>query len=99
MRNLADCDECRAILDEFINSLGEVQKLKDEQGDNTDAVRRWLAWEDGPDRATKEWFALRDQPFAAFDNPRCPGFARAMQRMLAHYQRTGHYTSVRDFLT
>lgn len=93
MKNLADCDECRAILDEFRNSLGEVEQFRNELGDKPDAIQRWLAEEGGVDLAPS-------QPFASyFDNPRCPGFARAMQRMLAHYQRTGHYISPRALLT
>jgi len=92
-----DCDECRAILDDFLNSLGEVDKFKDELRNNADAIQRQLAEEGGADL---EEFALRTRDFASrFDNPRCPGFARAMQRMLAHYQRSGHYTSVRALLT
>ncbi|HXW54955.1 MAG TPA: hypothetical protein VEJ67_04340, partial [Candidatus Cybelea sp.] len=42
MKNLADCDECRAILGDFRDSLGEVERLKDEVGTNADSVRRWL---------------------------------------------------------
>ena len=110
MTNLADCDECRTILEEFRNSLGEVEKLRHELGDKPDAIGRWLAGEGGADLAPEE-SALRNRPLASyldnprkpfasyFDNPRCPGFARAMQRMLAHYQRTGHYTSLRALLT
>jgi hypothetical protein len=91
--------ECRAILDEFRNSLGEVEQLRDELGANGDAVRRWLAEEDGTDGAPEE-FTLRGPPFASyFDDPRCNGFARAMQRMLAHYLRAGHYIAVRALLT
>jgi hypothetical protein len=99
MTNLADCDECRTILDEFRNSLGEVEQFRNELGDKPDAIGRWLAGESGADLAPQE-FALRNLPFASYSaNPRCPGFARAMQRMLAHYQRTGHYISPRAFLT
>jgi hypothetical protein len=104
MKNLADCDECRTILDEFRNSLGEVEKLRNERGDKPDAIQRWLAGEGGADLAPNQPFVSYldnpHKPFASyFDNPRCPGFARAMQRMLAHYQRTGHYISVGVLLT
>jgi hypothetical protein len=104
MKHLADCDECRAILDEFRNSLGEVEQFRNELGDKPDAIQRWLAEEGGADLAPNQPFAsYLDNPrksFASyFDNPRCPGFARAMQRMLAHYQRTGHYVSPRALLT
>jgi hypothetical protein len=121
MKKLADCDECRAILDQFRNSLGEVERLRDEIGTDADTVRRWLrsseepqmpmdaiilqphgpevvygAEEDGADFLER----LHNQRFASlFSNPRCPGFARAMQKMLAHYNRTGHWASVRDLLT
>jgi hypothetical protein len=98
MKNLADCDECRAILDAFRDSLGEVERLKDEVGTNADSVEQRLAEEDGADRL-EALHNLHDQLSEShFKNPRCPGFARAMKRMLAHYQRTGHYISVRELL-
>lgn len=102
MKNFPDCNECRSILDDFMNSLGEVEQLRDELGTNTlnDAARRWLEGEDGADFLEALHNLLHGQPFASrFTNPRCPGFARAMQRMLAHYQRSDHWTSVRDLLT
>lgn len=101
MPSLVDCDECRAILDEFRNSLGEVERLKDGMGTGAEAVQEQL--EDGAqDNGTDFLEALHNhrQGFESyFNNPRCPGFARAMQRMLAHYNRTGHYISPRALLT
>ena len=97
----ADCEECRAILDEFRNSLGEVERLKNEMGTGAEVVQERL--EEGvEDDGTDFLEALHNnrQGFESyFNNPRCPGFARAMQRMLAHYNRTGHYISPRAFRT
>jgi hypothetical protein len=119
MKHLDSCDECRAILDEFRNSLGEVERLKDESGTSADSVRRWLqslgesipmaailqpegmevVYGAADDRADF-LEVLHNKPLESyFSTPRCPGFARAMQRMLAHYQRTGHWVSVRGLLT
>ena len=119
MKNLANCDECRAILDDFRNSLGEVERLKDEMGTGADSLRRWLRSFGesqmpmaailqpdglevvyGPEEAGADFLeALHNKAVESYSrNPRCPGFARAMQKMLAHYQRTGHYISVRGLL-
>ena len=109
MRKLADCDECRAILRDFLNALGEVERLRDEPAPgNADTVRwvveengigRWLEEESGVSRGLEDVASYRQLLASQLDNPRCPGFARAMQRMLAHYNRTGHYVSPHALLT
>lgn len=111
MKSLADCEECRAILDEFRSSLDEVERLRSEAGTDVETLQRWLAegnegWpplelqQEGTDSLEALHNVLHDPPFASrFSNPRCPKFAGAMQRMLAHYQRSGHWISVRALLT
>ena len=111
MKTLADCEECRAILEEFRNSLDEVESFKSELDANAETMRRFLTdeiqdWppqplqQDGGDFLEALHKELHVPPFASrFSNPRYPKFARAMQRMLAHYQRTAHWTSVRSLLT
>jgi len=111
MKKLADCDECRAILDEFRSSLDEVESIRDELAANAEAVQRWFTegaddWPPAQLQQNRGDFLealhkqLHDPPLTSrFSNPRYPKFARAMQRMLAHYQRTGHWFSVRALLT
>lgn len=111
MKKLADCEECRAILDEFRNSLDEVENFKEEQRANAETVQRLLTdetegWpppelqQQGSDFLEALHKQVDDPPFASrFSNPRYPKFAHAMQRMLAHYQRTAQWTSPRAFLT
>jgi hypothetical protein len=101
VKNLADCDECRAILRDFVNALGEVERLKQElEPGHADTLRLRLEDDSGTAGDLEDFTSLHKQLSAShFDNPRCPGFARAMQRMLAHYNRTGHYVSPRALLT
>jgi hypothetical protein len=87
MNNRAECDECRAILDELIRDLAKVQaspKLRDELRARCEALLGMMG-------GTEEGFEHAERVLGKFQfGPQRPGLTDAIQTMHEHQLRTGH---------
>jgi hypothetical protein len=98
MSNRPECEECRAILDEFLNALDEIrvsQKLGDEMRARGEAFLRMLGGDENDAQLAEEILGkFRPRPFGPLQPDESsvlhPKLHDAARRMSEHRLRTGH---------
>jgi hypothetical protein len=98
MSNRPECDECRAILDEFRSALDEIrvsQKLGEEMRARGEAFLRMLGGDENDAEIAEEIIGkfrprLFGPPQPDESRPLYPKLHNAALRMSEHRLRTGH---------
>jgi hypothetical protein len=98
MSNRPECEECRALLDEFLSALDEIRvskKLGDEMRARGEAFLRMLGGDENDAQLAEEIVGkFRPQLFGPPEpnesRPLHPRLQDAARRMSEHRLRTGH---------
>jgi hypothetical protein len=86
--NLPDCDECRASIADYIETWRAVyRELGTRLASDKDLAQ---AWHQTRRLRTEEDVALAEELFPSIQLNSSHGVGHALNRMLAHENRTGH---------
>ena len=87
--SLPVCDECRASIADFIEACRALDRemLKTRLARDNEFAQ---AWHQARKLGTEEDVVLAEELFPSIHFNSSPGVGLALNRMLAHYSRTGH---------